>query len=563
MMERTSMTSTVTSLGALDLLPSSPQANGKPLPVTVGDRVAIGATGLLGTVRFFGATEFAAGEWMGIELDDKAGKNDGSVKGRSYFTCQPEYGLFVRPTAVVKMGDVPRDSEDTISPPVSPAAREDTASGKAPSIKVEDTSKATPAHSEETSATTPTTKEGTVSPSTSSTITLKPRPSRTAEGEQILGLSKAQAQMELAQAMEDHDLEKIRRALPVATNLGVGEQEIEGARKIMDFEVQQQLLGEIDGVRGSVAHLTQTVVSAEARFEAAFQNKDALRQSNVSDWISGMREQLEKRVWQSLEKKIDKIVEGAVAKVSKQLRVQVEASELEAEARAQQQEAFAAEASKNAVEAAAIRASQSEKQQAARFSVHSLIDPSSRVLEMQQADEERAAEADRSGNKQAAARFSVANLIKSSTSRVLEMEQADEELAAKADRSGDKQASARFSVANLVSGAAKIEVEREKAAIEENGDTNLRRRKAEARGYLSMIYAGVGGFPDPAQHASSLELMQDQAIIEAELQKAREQAAIKIQSRARGNGARKRVSHQMRIRPSLRQSCRRLGSRRP
>eukprot|EP00931_Biecheleriopsis_adriatica_P121903 TRINITY_DN9695_c0_g1_i16.p1 TRINITY_DN9695_c0_g1~~TRINITY_DN9695_c0_g1_i16.p1 ORF type:complete len:481 (-),score=113.45 TRINITY_DN9695_c0_g1_i16:1083-2492(-) len=466
MMERTSMTSTVTSLGALDLLPSSPQANGKPLPVTVGDRVAIGATGLLGTVRFFGATEFAAGEWMGIELDDKAGKNDGSVKGRSYFTCQPEYGLFVRPTAVVKMGDVPRDSEDTISPPVSPAAREDTASGKAPSIKVEDTSKATPAHSEETSATTPTTKEGTVSPSTSSTITLKPRPSRTAEGEQILGLSKAQAQMELAQAMEDHDLEKIRRALPVATNLGVGEQEIEGARKIMDFEVQQQLLGEIDGVRGSVAHLTQTVVSAEARFEAAFQNKDALRQSNVSDWISGMREQLEKRVWQSLEKKIDKIVEGVVAKASKQILARVEAS-------------------KNAVEDAAGRA--------------------------------------RSAETRHAVRFCVANLIQSGTSTAVAMEEAE--------RSREKQTASRFSVTSRTSGAAEIEVEREETSIKENRvDVN-----AAARGSLNIIFAGVGGFANPAECASSAELKdEDQAIIEAELQKAREQAAIKIQSHARG-----------------------------
>lgn len=32
-----------------------------------------------GVLRFMGTTEFAAGEWCGIELDDPVGKNDGSV----------------------------------------------------------------------------------------------------------------------------------------------------------------------------------------------------------------------------------------------------------------------------------------------------------------------------------------------------------------------------------------------------------------------------------------------------------------------------------------------------
>ncbi|CAJ1458139.1 unnamed protein product [Effrenium voratum] len=71
--------------------------------VQVGDRVTVAQTQLLGTVKFLGATEFASGEWMGIALDEKAGKNNGSVKGKVYFECKPEHGLFVRPNAVTKI----------------------------------------------------------------------------------------------------------------------------------------------------------------------------------------------------------------------------------------------------------------------------------------------------------------------------------------------------------------------------------------------------------------------------------------------------------------------------
>lgn len=56
--------------------------------------------GRVATIRFVGTTQFAPGEWIGVELDDATGKNDGSVQGERYFECEPGFGMFIRPTAI-------------------------------------------------------------------------------------------------------------------------------------------------------------------------------------------------------------------------------------------------------------------------------------------------------------------------------------------------------------------------------------------------------------------------------------------------------------------------------
>lgn len=48
-----------------------------------------------GVLRFVGGTEFAEGVWCGVELDQPAGKNNGSVHGIRYFTCDANSGMFV------------------------------------------------------------------------------------------------------------------------------------------------------------------------------------------------------------------------------------------------------------------------------------------------------------------------------------------------------------------------------------------------------------------------------------------------------------------------------------
>lgn len=60
-----------------------------------------------GVVRFYGTTTFSSGKWVGIELSEPVGKNDGSVKGISYFSCQMNYGVFVKPSQVKLAQDLP------------------------------------------------------------------------------------------------------------------------------------------------------------------------------------------------------------------------------------------------------------------------------------------------------------------------------------------------------------------------------------------------------------------------------------------------------------------------
>lgn len=73
------------------------------MDVKVGQTVE-SKEGKQGIVRYIGPLEAApGGTWVGLELPDRSGKNDGSVKGVSYFNCQQGFGLFIRKESVVKV----------------------------------------------------------------------------------------------------------------------------------------------------------------------------------------------------------------------------------------------------------------------------------------------------------------------------------------------------------------------------------------------------------------------------------------------------------------------------
>ena len=71
-----------------------------------------------GVVRFKGPTSFmSTGKWVGIELYEKNGKNDGSVDGISYFNCEMGYGVFVRPSQIRSIHGSELDAGPSVSCP--------------------------------------------------------------------------------------------------------------------------------------------------------------------------------------------------------------------------------------------------------------------------------------------------------------------------------------------------------------------------------------------------------------------------------------------------------------
>uniref|UniRef100_A0A3P9B7B7 Dynactin subunit 1 n=1 Tax=Maylandia zebra TaxID=106582 RepID=A0A3P9B7B7_9CICH len=71
----------------------------------IGSIVEVTGKGQRGTVAYIGATLFASGKWVGVILDEPKGKNDGTVQGKRYFTCEENHGIFVRQSQIQVVED--------------------------------------------------------------------------------------------------------------------------------------------------------------------------------------------------------------------------------------------------------------------------------------------------------------------------------------------------------------------------------------------------------------------------------------------------------------------------
>ncbi|KAK8134212.1 Dynactin isoform [Apiospora sp. TS-2023a] len=88
------------------------------------------------TVRFVGQTHFASGDWIGVELDDDGGKNDGSVQGERYFDCEMGRGMFVRPVtiSVIQQPAPPPPSQQRPKPATRPNSMTAATGTRRPSV---------------------------------------------------------------------------------------------------------------------------------------------------------------------------------------------------------------------------------------------------------------------------------------------------------------------------------------------------------------------------------------------------------------------------------------------
>ncbi|XP_056882742.1 dynactin subunit 1-like isoform X7 [Takifugu flavidus] len=80
----------------------------------IGSVVEVIGKGQRGTVAYIGATLFASGKWVGVILNEPKGKNDGTVQGKRYFTCEENHGIFVRQSQI----QVVDDGSGTTSPDI-------------------------------------------------------------------------------------------------------------------------------------------------------------------------------------------------------------------------------------------------------------------------------------------------------------------------------------------------------------------------------------------------------------------------------------------------------------
>ena len=84
--------------------------------IQLGDRVTVFGYGAAGTVQFVGAHHLDGQPRVGVVLETQDGKNNGTIQGHVYFSCDPGYGLLVKPGRIKKLRKASYAEVDGFSP---------------------------------------------------------------------------------------------------------------------------------------------------------------------------------------------------------------------------------------------------------------------------------------------------------------------------------------------------------------------------------------------------------------------------------------------------------------
>lgn len=83
----------------------------------IGQRVEVPGKDCQGVIAYIGHSSFAPGKWIGVILDEPKGKNNGTIKGQSYFKCAENHGMFVRQSQLILLDEAGNRTE-----PASPSS---------------------------------------------------------------------------------------------------------------------------------------------------------------------------------------------------------------------------------------------------------------------------------------------------------------------------------------------------------------------------------------------------------------------------------------------------------
>ncbi|RWS19819.1 hypothetical protein B4U80_02780, partial [Leptotrombidium deliense] len=243
-----------------------------------------------GTVAFIGTTLFASGKWIGIALDEPKGKNNGSVQGTQYFSCEENHGLFVRQTQIRALEDeTPPKAVSGIKPPSASSSFGSTSS-----------------LSKATSPTTPTSTTNLKPPSppnTGSTVTLDTSPPALQQQEQIISSLPRQPKedvdalkTELKDLQEKFDTLRLKRA--------------EDKAKLKDFEKAKIQLQQLQEFKQAITQAKKEVKEAvEEKLKHADDRRDLVETAEIATLDNEMAEEKYEQLVREFEATKEKLEE--------------------------------------------------------------------------------------------------------------------------------------------------------------------------------------------------------------------------------------------------------------